>query len=64
MGTRCGVVLLLALLAGGCMQTRHVETRSVSTCCVGGTPSAAHDATYSERSWCGFWPFQPARVQP
>jgi hypothetical protein len=58
-------LLLLAMAAlAGCMQTRHVEVSSVSTCSAGPCPSASHEGTYSERRWCGLWPCQPARIQP
>jgi hypothetical protein len=66
MMSRCLSLLLGFLLLGsaGCMQTRYVETSSTTTCGVGCYPSACRDSTYSERRWCGFWPGQPARVQP
>lgn len=54
------LLLLLIATSSGCLQTRHVEASSVTTC----GDCAAHDATYRERRWCGFWPFLPSRVQP
>jgi hypothetical protein len=64
MRARLLVVVAVAGLLPGCMQTRCVETNSVSSCSAGECPSAANHSTYKERKWCGLWPFQPAAVQP
>jgi hypothetical protein len=58
------LVVILATCLDGCMQTRHVETSNVTTCTGGDCPSATRESTYNERSWCGFWTGQPAKVQP
>jgi hypothetical protein len=58
------LLILLATAVAGCMQTRHVETTSVTSWNPGPCPSAYHDSTYSERRWCGLWAGQPARIQP
>lgn len=55
----------LLILVAGCMQTRHVETSSVTNMSGGSCGSGAgHDGTFSERKWCGPWFTQPAKAQP
>jgi len=64
MNLRClgCLFLLLSLNSLGCMQTRHIEASSVSSC----SPElgACQDATYAERRWWGFWLAQPDGVRP
>lgn len=58
------LLILVAPALPGCMQTRHIEVTSVTNCGFGECAGISHDSTYSERTWCGFWAGQPARVQP
>ena len=58
------LLLVVATTAAGCMQTRHVEAKSVMNCTVGDGASASSDSTYSERRWSGLAVGQPARIQP
>jgi hypothetical protein len=58
------LLLLLALIAqaaAGCLQTRHVEASSVTTC---DSCSSCSEATYNERCWWGPWLGKPSRAEP
>ncbi|MBL8795930.1 MAG: hypothetical protein JNM56_18660 [Planctomycetia bacterium] len=63
MSPRClGLLCVLFCLNGlGCMQTRHAELSSVTSCSPAGS---CNDATYAERRWWGFWLAQPDGVRP
>lgn len=55
---------LIILGVTGCMQTRHVETTSHTSCSAGCGSEVTHDGTWSERRWCGFWTAQPSKIEP
>jgi hypothetical protein len=63
MKNRLFFALSLAVMSSlaGCMQTRHIESNTVTACSAG---EVCNDSTYSERRWFGFWPCQPSQIQP